>query len=133
MSYCRWSSDDWSSDIYCYADVNGGYTTHVAGRRWVLTETLPDPVDFPTVKAEEDPERFEREAKAWYARHVEVMQMHQDAELVPIDHPQAGKTINDETPGGCAGTLEWLRAEGFVVPQYAIDRLRREQAEEDEI
>lgn len=32
MSYCRWSSDDFECDLYCYADVRGGYTTHVAGR-----------------------------------------------------------------------------------------------------
>ena len=29
MSYCRWSSDNFQCDVYCYADVSGGYTTHV--------------------------------------------------------------------------------------------------------
>lgn len=33
MSYCRWSSDGGQCDLYCYEDVNGGFTTHVAGRR----------------------------------------------------------------------------------------------------
>ena len=33
MSYCRWSSDRWQSDVYCYSDVIGGYTTHVARSR----------------------------------------------------------------------------------------------------
>jgi hypothetical protein len=38
MSFCRWSSDNFQCDLYCYADVGGGYTTHVAGyrrRAWV--------------------------------------------------------------------------------------------------
>ena len=35
MSYCRWSSDNWKCDLYCYEDVSGGITTHVAGNRIV--------------------------------------------------------------------------------------------------
>ena len=27
MSYCRWSRD--GSDLYCYEDASGGWTTHV--------------------------------------------------------------------------------------------------------
>lgn len=30
MSYCRFSSDNFQSDVYVYADVYGGYTTMVA-------------------------------------------------------------------------------------------------------
>ena len=29
MSYCRWSSDGFKSDVYVYADVAGGFTCHV--------------------------------------------------------------------------------------------------------
>jgi len=35
MSYCRWSSDNWQCDLYCYDDISGGITTHVAGYRCV--------------------------------------------------------------------------------------------------
>lgn len=35
MSYCRWSSDNWKCDLYCYESVHGGYYTHVAGNRIV--------------------------------------------------------------------------------------------------
>lgn len=34
MSYCRWSSDNWKCDLYCYEDANG-YITHVADNRIV--------------------------------------------------------------------------------------------------
>ena len=33
MSYCRWSTDNFKCDLYCYEDVNGGFTTHVASNR----------------------------------------------------------------------------------------------------
>ncbi len=35
MSYCRWSSDNFKCDLYCYEYVYGGYVTHVAGRRLI--------------------------------------------------------------------------------------------------
>ncbi len=33
MSYCRWSSDNFTCDLYCYEDARGGFITHVAGAR----------------------------------------------------------------------------------------------------
>ncbi len=35
MSYCRFSSDDCKSNVHCYEDVGGGYTTRIAGSRHV--------------------------------------------------------------------------------------------------
>ena len=40
MSYCRFSSDGFQCDVYCYGSM-GGYTIHVAGRRQVFPEPLP--------------------------------------------------------------------------------------------
>lgn len=128
MSYCRWSSEDWSCDLYVYEDVHGGWTSHVAGNRPVFAEPLPAPVNFPEVTSEENPEQFEREARAWVAREKEVMDMLDDATRKPIDHPDAGSTFNDPTPGACADRLEKWRSEGLNVPQYAIDRLRAEES-----
>ena len=62
MSYCRFSSDDYQCDVYCYASVSGYYVTHVASNRPVLDGTLP-----PAVPWEKD------NADAWLARHEAVM------------------------------------------------------------
>ena len=35
MSYCRFSSEDFSCDVYVYDDAMGGTTVHVAGNRYV--------------------------------------------------------------------------------------------------
>lgn len=120
MSYCRWSCDDFQCDVYVYADVFGGYTTHVSGRRAVFTEPLPDPVPF-------DADRI----KEWHARHMKVMEMVENSEHQPIGLPHDGESFNDATAGECADRLEQLRALGYNVPQYAIDALREEQVNHD--
>ena len=43
-----------------------------------------------------------------------------------IGLPEDGETFNDATAGDCADRLEYLRALGYQVPQYAIDALREE-------
>ena len=54
MSYCRFSSDDWQCDVYVYADVAGGWTTHVAAVRFVFDKELPPPVENPDGDSDED-------------------------------------------------------------------------------
>ena len=74
MSYCRWSSlceDGSTSDIYTYADVRGGYTTHVAERRpikdgWEKID-LPDGGEsFNDETAGEAADRLEKLSKLGY-------------------------------------------------------------------
>ena len=46
MSYCRWSSDDFQSDVYVYEDCRGPWVVHVAGRRHVISLSgLPEVPD----------------------------------------------------------------------------------------
>lgn len=47
----------------------------------------------------------------------------------PINGNYDGARFNDETPQLCADRLEMLRAAGYNVPQYAIERLRKESVE----
>jgi hypothetical protein len=126
MSYCRWSSDDFQCDVYVYEDVAGCWTTHIASRR----RHIPDDVlaSFPVVD--------ENDFMSWHVRHRAVMdwlsETKDHAQLITLDHmPSSGETFHDDTPGECADRLEALRAEGFNVPQYAIDSLREEQIEFD--
>lgn len=122
MSYCRFSSDNWRSDIYVYEDVNGGWTTHVAGNRFV--GNIPEEPDF--IGLDPNDEGAVRKA---LNQHKAVMDFIQSAERQPIDHPLAGQSFNDPTPAACADRLESLRAAGFHIPQHAIDDLRSEAAE----
>lgn len=114
MSYCRWSSDNFTSDVYVYEHVDGSWTTHVAGRRYV--GDVSPITDF-------------KDAATWVAQSKAQSESLAKCVTTPIGLPSDGKTIKDDSPGGCADTLERLRAEGYTVPQYAIDELRAEQAE----
>lgn len=115
MSLCRFSSNDFQCDVYTFADVNGGYTTHVAGNRVVFSEPLPAPVPF-------DKEHVD----AYVQRQVRVGQMVDQATRVPIDLPHAGESFYYQDAETAADTLEMLRTLGYNIPQYAIDALRED-------
>ena len=117
MSYCRFSSDDYQCDVYCYEDSSGGFTTHVAGNRPLLDGTLPPVAPF-------------SDTAAWIERHEKVMRWVKTADRTKIGLPFDGEGFNDPTASGCADRLEWLRGLGYNVPQYAIDALREEAAED---
>lgn len=139
MSYCRFSSDFFECDVYVYADVNGGWTTHVADGR--LRQRVPEEIKalpFPDSEAaymkwrdalpsDEMPCRvFDPETKETVPG---VMRTPKDSEYIDLSEISefAGETFNDDTPGECADRLEKIRESGLLVPQYAIDELRREQ------
>ena len=127
MSYCRWSSDGFRSDVYVYEDVNGGWTTHVAGNRRLHLDTLPpDPYTPKMLQKIRDKEITHQE---WAENYKAYSKALGELPLVEIDLPHAAKTFNDPSPGACADRLEALRALGYYVPQYAIDELREEQNE----
>lgn len=127
MSYCRFSSDDFSCDVYVYEDVYGGWTTHVAANRVVIDrDALPPAPDFP------DPLPQDADHPAWkvyFTRHRALLDALDSCERVPIGLPHDGDTFNDDTPGECATRLVGLRGMGYIVPQYAIDALRQEHLE----
>lgn len=147
MSYCRWSSMNWRCDVYVYADVGGGWTTHVAGRRR-LVPPIPDMplMHFPSLGGQwlreerrmSYPSRWHAVAAwlifgfaaFWHNRvHMASLRL---IPLRPIGKAHDGESFNDDTPTACAERLEQLRAVGYVVPQEAIDALRSEVVEDYE-
>lgn len=121
MSYCRWSSDDHTSDVYVYfaGDEHGGFVTEVAGRRYLLPDGLPPELDVmstPTL--------------LWLERHQERQRILKAAALVPIGLPHDGASFRDPTPRECAARLRCLAAVGYRVPADAIAALDQEAAEQ---
>lgn len=112
MAYCRWVD----CDVYVYADGDRGWKTHIASRRNAAGKA-PD-MDFTSI---ETLMNSYKKMMEWHKEHKEY---------VNINLPNAGKSFWDATPGECADRLEVLREEGFDVPQYAIDDLRKEALEE---
>ncbi len=120
MSYCRWSSDCYQSDVYVYADVSGGFTTCVSGRRYRPLKPVPTP------PAESSPGGYLlywSECSAW-------IDDQSNWEWQDVEHEAAGQSFNDDTAKECADRLRALRAAGLNVPQYAIDDLDAETGAE---
>lgn len=118
MSYCRWSTDDFQCDLYCYEDVAGGFTTHVAGRRVVYQGELPPPIPL-------TPETV----KEWAERHTMVMEMHQAGTMVDINLPFAGESFNDDTQEDFLIRLLELKDIGYRFPESVIDAVKEEIAD----
>jgi len=121
MSYCRWSSDDFHCDIYCYEHVGGYWVIHVAGNR-VLG-------DIPSTKGLLSLDSVE----AFIEAHRAQMAFLETAERAAIGLPYDGESFDCDTASDCADKLEELRAVGYIVPQYAIDALREEAENAEEL
>lgn len=115
MSYCRFSSDDYQCDVYCY-HAEDGYVIHVAGNRRVFTPPPPVP---------DEPSDFSADVKRWSV----VTALFAKTKPVDIGGPHDSACFTEATPAFAADRLESLRGDGYRVPQYAIDELRKESGE----
>jgi hypothetical protein len=122
MSYCRWSCDNFKSDVYCYHCVDGTWTTHVAGLRIENPDALPPDRFADFIANRMTPTEF---AQFERARLDAVM----EAERQPINLPHASETFLDSGPAEMKRTLLHLRGLGYHVPDHAIAALDEEIAE----
>jgi hypothetical protein len=144
MSYCRFSSGNFSSDVYCYADIAGGYTIHVAGTKIAsrILRELPYS-KLPRFGAKWDvtnkklvfPSIFHKICSniMWYFLMLYIKlygYVLKNAKRVQLNLGHDGETFRIDTARECWETLEMLRSKGYNVPQYAIDRLKEEEQDE---
>lgn len=144
MSYCRWSSDNFRSDVYVYENVSGYWTTHVAGRRRLIPPIPEFPyrwmpkfggeyspaerrVVYPTGVARLCAAAFFTIVSGWNRLHYASLRVIPSR---PLNLPHDGETFNDPSPGECAKTLILLRNLGYHVPQFALEALRAEAQEQ---
>lgn len=118
MSYCRWSSDNWRCDLYCYEDVSGGFTTHVAGNR-VVGEIPRDPSVLELVRGTISDEE-------WLTQHRAALKFLETAERRPIGLPHDGESFNDPDLPSFLKRVTDLRAMGYNIPDYVFDEIQEE-------
>ena len=121
MSYCRFSTDDFQCDLYIYECVTDQWMIHVAGRKVVYKEPLPEPVKLDA--------ESESSWQAWFDRKKKVDEIRKRSELVAIGLPYDGQTIAVDSPGECADAVEMLLSLGYRAPTHIVDELRKEQVE----
>ena len=109
MSYCRWSSDNWKSDVYIY-DGSEGITCHVT--TYFYDGYIPKLPDITKVS-----NKVFREA---YLRQKRVME---SCPKKKHPSPMAGQTFWARDPKDMIFKLEQLQLEGFHVPEYVFEVL----------
>lgn len=117
MSYCRWSSDNWKCDLYCYEDVNGGWSTHVAGNR--IVGEVP-PVDMRLL--------IEGDAENWQIQYRNQHAFLDKCKREPITLPHAGESFNDATLESFRNRVSTLKELGYHVPDFVFDEIDEEIA-----
>lgn len=114
MSYCRWSSDNWLSDVYAYESARG-FEVHLATNRYVgeIPPLLP--------WSEENPD-------AWFRRYQEQMAVVTRLPKEPIGGPFDGQTFVYATLDEFYDGLLDIMKEGYHVPDFVFDMLEDEIA-----
>ncbi len=112
MSYCRWSSDNWKSDIYCYEGVDDKIHIHVAASK---REGVPE--------ANYDP----NEPIEIYMEKLKVQSDYlKNCLLVPIGLELDGESFECFNKQEALGLLLHVRSRGYHVPEFAIECLKEE-------
>lgn len=122
MSYCRWSSDGFQCDLYCYEDVTGGWTTHVAARRRRerISPDFQDIIKMPR-------EQWNAALKLYNAELTKALSAEDHP---PIGLPYDGETFNDPTLEAFLERVIMLRDAGYKMPSYLIPNIEQEIAED---
>jgi len=117
MAYCRWSSDNWKCDLYCYEDVAVCWTTHVAANRRVGVENLPpDPMELIGTMSNDE----------WQKKYEEHRGMLKALTLEKITLPHAGETFHDRTLEEFRERLLNLREVGYHFPDHVLEAIDEE-------
>lgn len=114
MSYCRFSTDDFQCDVYCFGS-NGGIEIYVASNRYVYKEPLPAPVPFE-----------ESTIAEWTTRHNKVIAMVDQADRVDIGGPHDGEHEVFPNYEDAITYLQQLHEDGYNFPLGVIDEIREE-------
>ena len=120
MSYCRFSSDNWTSDVYCYEHVDGSFVTHVAGNRAV--GDVPKVPPFP----DDDPDGKDEWIAEYVVAHNAQMAFLEACQRVPIGLPHDGETFADTSASWMLARLLLLQEIGYQVPAFAIEAVFEE-------
>lgn len=113
MSYCRFSSDDFQSNVYVYEHVHGGYFTHVASRKLIS--------DIPKLSPPSD-KSLDNFVESYRAQSAAI----KVAEFAPIGLPYDDENFVDDTLPELLNRLTMLKEVGYHIPQEAFDRIKAE-------
>ena len=113
MSYCRWSSDDWKCDLYCYHSTCGDYRTYVAELKHVGVPENPHDIT--------DDE--------YWQSHQKQMEFLDTAKMEKIGLPYDGMHFSDDDLISFLERVNCLKEAGYHVPFYVLEDIELELEE----
>ena len=111
MSYIRFSSDNFKSDVYAYESAHG-FEVHVAVVRFESETPIPELLPLKSGMTEE-------EMSSWLKRHGEQQEWVDKAQRVPIALSRDGKNFCFSTEEEMVEFLRELKKEGYQVPTFS--------------
>lgn len=121
MSYCRFSSDNWKCEVYCY-ESSSGFVTWVASNKVVGEVPL---LDWSLMDDIHDSDA----TTLFMVQYNAQMEWLRTAERRPIGLAHDGKSFDDPDRESFLKTLLMLKEAGYNVPQYVIDEVSEEIAQ----
>ena len=132
MSYCRWSTNNFSCDLYCYEHVGGGFMTHVAGRRIKNIDEMPK-TDASLISANRN-EMDVQEALSSYMEqsNAQAKWLSVNVERVEIGLPHDWEAFHDPDLESFLRRLLYLKQVGYHFPDSVIDTVKEEIDDEQQ-
>lgn len=116
MSLCRWSSMNWSCDLYIYEGVDGNFHTHVAGNRIVgKIPEVDNSIFHPDVYTEEL-------GKIWAMQRDAQEEFLDNCKREDITLPFAGEYFIDSRES-LIERLQLLKELGYNFPDITLEDL----------
>lgn len=116
MSLCRWSSMNWSCDLYIYEGCDGQWHTHVAGKR--IVGDIPE-VDSTIFHKDVYTEEL---GKIWTEQHKTQMAFLESCERKPIGLKYDSQSFVDDKES-LISRLQILKDEGYNFPEISEEDL----------
>lgn len=117
MSYCRFSCDNWKSDVYCY-ESEQGFEIHIASKR--LVGTPPEVPSLADIAGDSEA------ARAWSVARRKQHEWLEKAEYRPIGLEHDGESCTMPNLEEFIRKLLYLRSLGYYIPEHAIVLARQE-------
>lgn len=122
MSFARFSSDDFTSDIYAYVDsASNLITVHVAAGRHEF-----DRSELPVLDSDTHHDVF---VEQWLDRHVLLMEKIRGSEVVAYDMPYAGDSYYNLTVDEAVEFVQELEALGYHIPDQVVESMQENKHE----
>jgi|SRR5581483_2260507 len=112
MAYCRFSSDNFESDLYCYRSEDG-WVTHVAGNR-IVGKVPP----LPALK--------EDNVEEWINAYKAQERFLDTCKMQPIGGPYDNQSFLDKSLDQFYARLLRLRNAGYKVPDWVLKDVYKE-------